>query len=139
MANPTMIPGSRYNPTYDTYAVQVAGDVTEATFATISDATTEPITVATAGAGAAVIGVFEETVDYSEDGGRTSLIRNGLVPMATGAAITDSTIAVKSDASGKPTPCDTDLDAIGGMPLYTCDSGDTVLIDLKLMGSIYGV
>jgi hypothetical protein len=139
MANLTSVPGARYNQKYDTFAVQVGADVTKGTFATISDATTEPITVATAGAGAAVLGVFEEDVDYSEDGGRTSIVRNGFVPMATGAAITDSTIPVKSDASGLPTPCDTDLDAVGGMPMYTADSGDTVLVDLKLMGSIYGV
>jgi hypothetical protein len=139
MANPTMIPGSRYDQTHDTWAVQVAGDVTKQTFAKISDATTEPVTVTTAGAGEAVYGVFEETVDYSEDGGRTTVIRNGLVAMPTGAAVTDATIPVKSDASGKPTPCDTDLDAVGGMPMYTVDSGDTVLVDLKLMGSIYGV
>ena len=139
MANLTSLPGSKYDQTHDTEACQVGADVTKGTFAKISDATTEPITLVLCGAGEAVYGVFEEDVDYSEDGGRTSVVRNGLVPMATGAAITDASIPVKSDASGLPTPCDTDLDAVGGMPMYTADSGDTVLIDLKLMGSIYGV
>ena len=137
MANSTVLRGARYNQTYDTWAVQVGADVTKATFVTISDATTDPITVTTAGAGEVVIGVFEETVDYSEDGGRTSIIRNGFVPMATGAAITDTTVPVKSDANGLPTPCTTDQDNIGGVPMQTADSGDTALIDLKLMGSYY--
>ena len=138
MAN-LVAPGARYNSTYDTLAVQVGADVTIRTLATISDASTNPPTVTTAGAGEAPFGVFEESVDYSEDGGRTTVIRNGLVVLTAAAAITDVTVPLKAAASGQVTPCDTDLDKIVGYPINTTDSGDLVTVDLKLMGSIYGV
>lgn len=134
-----VLQGARYDQTYDTWAVQVAGDVTEATLAKISDASTEPVTVTSCGAGEVPYGVFEETVDYSEDGGRTSVVRGGIVYLTAAAAITDATLPVKAAASGQVTPVDTDLDVIVGYPLHTASSGAIVAVDLKLMGSFYGV
>ena len=130
--------GARYDSRYDTWAVQVGGDVTIRTVAKISDASTNPCTVTTCGAGENPYGVFEESVDYSEDGGRTSVIRNGIVVVTAAAAITNCTLPVKAAASGQVTPVTTNNDIIVGYPLHTADSGDLIAVDLKLMGGFYG-
>jgi hypothetical protein len=137
MAN-IALSGARYNQTYDTLAVLVAGDVAKQTVAVISSAATRPATVTTAGAGEVPYGVFEETVDYSEDGGRTSVIRNGIVMLTAAAAITDVNVPLKAAASGQVTPVTANNDVIVGKALYTADSGDIIAVDLKLMGSYYG-
>lgn len=135
----SVLQGAKYVIGVDTEAAQVAGDVSEYTIATISDASTSPCTVTTAGANEVAYGVFAEDVDYSEDGGRTTVIRNGQVPLTAADAITDATVPLKAAASGQATPCTADLDNIIGMPMHTAAAGAIVLVDLKLMGSIYGV
>jgi hypothetical protein len=133
-----VLQGARYEQKYDTLTAQVGGDVVKGTVAVVSSGATYPMTVTTAGAGGVPVGVFEETVDYSEDGGVTSLIRGGLVPLTAGAAVTDITLPVKCAATGTVTPVTANNDVIVGYPLHTAASGAIVLVDLKVMGSFYG-
>ncbi len=134
-----VLQGCTYNPHLDTYAVQVTADLAAAKVVKISDASLSPCLVVIGTAGCVPYGVSEATIDYSVDGGRTTVIRNGYVKMTCAAAITDASIPVKAGASGNITPCDTDKDVIVGYPIHTAANGDAALIDLKLMGSFYTV
>jgi hypothetical protein len=135
-----VLQGSNYDPIRDTFAARITADVTEARFAKISSAAAgSPALVVEGTAGAVPYGVFQDSVDYSVEGGRITLIRNGYVKMTAAAAITDANIPLKIGANGNPTPCDTDKDVIAGTPMHTAASGESVLVDLKLMGSFYTV
>ena len=76
---------------------------------------------------------------WSEDGDDGEIMTSGVAVCTAAAAITDITLPVKAAASGQVTPVTTDLDVIVGMPLNTAANGSLVAIDLKLLGSFYGV
>lgn len=131
--------GWKYDYVQDTMAVILALDATEGLLQKVSDASTSPMTVTTCGAGEVPVGASESDVDISEDGTRSTVVRNGWAPLTAAAAVTDATLPLKAAASGQVTPVTTDKDVIVGYPLHTASSGSIVLVDLNLMGSFYTV
>jgi hypothetical protein len=115
-------------------AVDASEDVTEGQVGKL----TAESTAAVCGAGEMPAGVFPRTVDISEDGARTELVRGDVAVCLAAAAISDLTIPVTTAASGTATPCTVDQEVILGMPLTLQSTvGGTFLVDLTLMGSYY--
>jgi hypothetical protein len=134
-----VLQGWKYDPEYQTKPVIYSADATEGLLYKKSDASTSPMTVVVCTAGAKPYGVAESDVDISEDGTRGTVVTGGLVPLTAAAAVTDTDVPLKAAASGQVTPCTTDLDVIVGYAEHTASSGSVVLVDITLMGSIYGV
>lgn len=90
------------------------------------------------GAGEMPAGVFPRSVDISEVGALTELVRGDQAVCIAAAPIVSLTIPLKAAAAGAVTPCTTDQDIIVGMPLtlQTTINGH-VTVDLTLMGSYY--
>jgi hypothetical protein len=117
-------------------AVDVATDVAEGQIGKL----TAVDTAAICGAGEMPAGVFPRSVDYSEVGGRTELVRGNHAVCIAAAAISSITTPLTTAADGEVTPCTTNNDPIVGYPLTLQSTvGGYVVVDLSALGTFYGV
>lgn len=127
------LPG--WNINYDkSLPVNASEDVTEGQIGKL----TAVDTAAVCGAGEMPAGVFPRTVDISEDGARTELVRGDVAVCIAAAAITSLSVPLTTAATGTVTPCSSDQQPIVGYPLTLQASvGGYVLVDLAQLGGYY--
>ncbi len=114
--------------------VNAAADVTEGQVGKLTALDTADI----CGAGEMPAGVFPRTVDISEDGARTELVRGNYAVCIAAAAISSFSIPLTTAASGTVTPCTADQEPIVGYPItLQATVNGHVLVDLAQLGSFY--
>lgn len=129
----SVLPGWKIN--YDkSLPVDAAADVTEGQVGKLTAVDTADV----CGAGEMPAGVFPRTVDISEVGARTELVRGDVAVCIAAAAISSLTVPLTTAATGTVTPCTSDQQPIVGYPLTLQSSvGGYVLVDLSQLGGYY--